>query len=80
LTNYGNHNDNEYDENYEYNLPFQISSKFKLYQGYNGTFSHTNQNALDFTMPIGTEITAIREGIVIRVTDKNNKNCEKEEC
>ena len=79
-TNYGNHNNNEYDESYEYNLPFKTSSKFKLYQGYNGTFSHRNQNALDFTMPIGTEITAVREGIVIRVTDKNNKNCGKEEC
>jgi len=79
-TNYGNHNDNEYDESYEYNLPFKTSSRFKLYQGYNGSFSHRNQNALDFTMPVGTEINAIRGGIVIRVIDKNNKNCEKEEC
>lgn len=79
-TNYGNHNVSKYDEYYEYNLPFKSSNKFKIYQGYNGTFSHRNENALDFTMPVGTELMAIREGIVIKVIEKNNKNCEKEEC
>lgn len=79
-TNYGNHNDSTYDENYVYNLPFKTSNKFNVYQGYNGTFSHQNENALDFTMPVGTEFTAIRKGIVIKVIDKNNKNCGKERC
>lgn len=79
-TNYGNHNKNEYDENYIYDLPFKTSNKFKIFQGYNGTFSHQNENSLDFTMPVGTEIMAIREGVVIKVIEKNNKNCGKEEC
>ncbi len=79
-TNYGNHNIDRYDSDYIYDLPFSNSNSFKVYQGYNGNFSHQNENALDFTMPIGTEITAIREGIVIKVVEKNNKNCGKEDC
>jgi murein DD-endopeptidase MepM/ murein hydrolase activator NlpD len=79
-TNYGKHNNNEYDKDYIYNLPFKTSNKFKLFQGYNGTISHQNKNSLDFTMPVGTEIMAIREGVVIKVVEKNNKNCGKEEC
>lgn len=79
-TNYGNHNKSEYDENYVYDLPFKTSKTFKIYQGYKGTFSHQDENALDFTMPVGTDIMAIREGVVIKVVEKNNKNCGKEEC
>lgn len=78
--NLGDHLNNEYDANYNYDLPFNTSNQFKVVQGYNGTFSHQNQNSLDFKMPVGTEITAVREGIVIDVIEHNNKNCEKEEC
>ena len=31
-------------------------------------------------MPIGTKITAIRGGIVVKVVETNNKNCGKEVC
>ena len=31
-------------------------------------------------MPIGTELMAVREGVVVKVIDKNSKNCGKEEC
>lgn len=79
-TNYGNHNNDDYDEDYVYDLPYKTSNKFNVYQGYNGTFSHQNENSLDFTMPVGTEILAIREGVVIDVIEKNSKGCEKEEC
>lgn len=79
-TNYGIHNNQEYDKNYRYNLPFRTSNKFEVYQGYNGSFSHQNENSLDFTMPIGTDLMAVRDGIVIKVIDKNRKNCGKEEC
>lgn len=79
-TNYGKHNNRKYDKNYIYDLPFKISNKFKIYQGYNGTFSHQNENSLDFIMPVGTELTAVREGVVIKVIEKNTKNCGKEEC
>lgn len=79
-TNYGKHDNKEYAHDYIYDLPFKTSDKFVINQGYNGTFSHQNENSLDFTMPIGTEIMAVREGVVIKVIEKNNKNCEKEEC
>lgn len=79
-TNYGIHNNKDYDKDYVYDLPYKTSNKFKVYQGYNGSFSHQNENSLDFTMPVGTEIMSIREGIVIEVVDKNNKNCGREEC
>ena len=79
-TSLGEHNNNEYDENYIYDLPFKSSNKFKIFQGYNGTFSHQNENALDFTMPVGTEILAAREGVVIKIIEKNNRSCSKAEC
>ncbi|TYB80133.1 M23 family metallopeptidase [Bizionia saleffrena] len=79
-SNYGNHNSDNYNTDFAYSLPFPSSNTFKVYQGYNGDFSHQKENALDFTMPIGTKITAIREGVVINVVESNSKNCGKEEC
>jgi murein DD-endopeptidase MepM/ murein hydrolase activator NlpD len=65
---------------YNYSLPFQKGKSFMIDQGYNGTFSHQNENSLDFTMPIGTEITAARDGIVVKVVSTNDKSCENESC
>ncbi len=69
-----------YDSDYIYDLPFQKGKSFNIYQGYNGTFSHQNENSLDFTMPEGTEITAAREGLVIDVVQNNNKGCPTKDC
>lgn len=69
-----------YDKLFEYDLPFQKGKSFKLYQGYNGSFSHQKENAIDFTMPEGTEILAAREGIAVEVVQNNNQSCPKEEC
>jgi len=80
LTNYGDVNLVNYDKNFEYNLPFNRSEQYKITQGYNGKLSHKNENALDFLMPIGTEIHAMREGVVIDVVDHNSLNCAQEEC
>lgn len=79
-TNYGDYKDETYDEKHKYYLPYKKSNIFSIHQGYNGSFSHQNENSLDFTMPVGTEVTAVREGIVIDVVVKNSKNCAKEEC
>lgn len=78
--NYGNLNKQEYDEDFAYYLPFMKSKSFKIAQGYNGSFSHKNKKALDFDMSIGTEITAIRSGVVIKVIENNYKNCSKKKC
>ena len=70
----------DYDKNYIYALPYPISNKFKIDQAYNGKLSHQNENSLDFTMPVGTNITAVRDGIIIKVVDENNKNCGTQAC
>ncbi len=79
-TNYGNYYLDSHDKDFLYNLPFSKSKSFRVLQGYDGDFSHQNINALDFSMPIGTELNAIREGIVVKVTDNNDKVCGKKEC
>lgn len=61
-------------------LPFQKGEEFEIYQGYNGQISHQNENALDFEMPIGTPITAIQDGVVIKVVDQFNKTCFSPAC
>ena len=63
-----------------YNLPFSNNKSFQLYQGYNGLITHQNENSLDFTMPIGTEILASRSGIVIKIEEKFNQNCAEKLC
>ena len=65
---------------YSYSLPFQKGNSYTIHQGYNGNFSHQNENSLDFTMPIGTEILAAREGIVVKVIQNNNQNCPDKSC
>ena len=69
-----------YDKLYQYDLPFQKDKKFVLHQGYNGAFSHQNENALDFTMPEGTAVLAAREGVVVQIVKNNTESCPREEC
>ncbi len=78
--NYGDHTLTEFDEGYAYELPFAKAASYKVAQGYNGSFSHQQKNALDFDMPIGAEIHAVRDGIVTKVVEKNNQNCGTKEC
>ena len=69
-----------YDANYEYDLPYQSKEIFLLSQGYDGAISHQNQNALDFEMPVGTEVLAAREGIVMEVKQDSNTGCTDKSC
>jgi murein DD-endopeptidase MepM/ murein hydrolase activator NlpD len=50
-----------------YLLPFMPNARFRVIQGYDGNYSHRNQFALDFKMPVGTPIRATRAGIVVKV-------------
>ena len=68
------------DTAYQYNLPFPKGNSFKIYQGYNGTFSHQNENALDFEMPEDTDVTAARDGIIVFMEQNNTTGCPKPEC
>jgi len=78
--NLGNHLVEKHDSSYKYQLPFKTGTEFKVDQGYNGTISHHNEKAIDFTMPVGTKICAIRDGIVVKVVETNYRGCAKKEC
>ena len=69
-----------YDKNYAYDLPFRKGKALWIHQGYNGKFSHQNENSLDFIMPEGTEILAARKGTVIEVVQKHNQSCPTKNC
>ncbi len=69
-----------YNKDYQYDLPFRKGQSFNVYQGYNGNFSHQNENSIDFSMPEGTEIAAAREGVVVDFVSHNNKGCPTRNC
>jgi murein DD-endopeptidase MepM/ murein hydrolase activator NlpD len=79
-SNYGDATRKEYDRDFIYDLPFISGVAYKIGQGYNGTVSHQNENALDFTMPISTEIRAVRSGVVVQIIQNNDRNCAQKEC
>ncbi|MEO7445258.1 MAG: M23 family metallopeptidase, partial [Ferruginibacter sp.] len=61
------------DSSYVYALPFAKGKSFRVVQGYFSQFSHRDRAALDFNMKRGTEIYAVRAGIVIRVKEDGER-------
>jgi len=57
----------------KYLIPWSKDSQYKVSQGYMGTFSHQNQDAIDFVMPVGTPIFAARGGKVLDVKGDSNE-------
>jgi len=80
LLNYGNVLQADYTSNYVYTLPFKKGNSVKVIQGYNGSFSHQNENAIDFGLQVGEEVFSAREGIVINAVSHHNKNCLTKDC
>ncbi|NBL65901.1 peptidoglycan DD-metalloendopeptidase family protein [Flavobacterium sp. NST-5] len=76
----GDINLKKYDADFPYQLPYESGKSFAVIQGYNGKISHQGEFALDFSMPIGTEVLASRGGIVVDVEDKNTESCPKKAC
>lgn len=64
---------NPIDTSYVYDLPYEIGLKVYVLQGYNGSYSHRGQYALDFRLRKGNSVLAAREGIVSNVEDNNSK-------
>lgn len=55
-----------------YRLPFPKGRKYRIMQGYNGSFSHTSafsRYALDFNLAIGDTICAAADGVVVSEVD-----------
>lgn len=70
--------DAKHDDSYVYTLPFK--SAHRVSQGYNGDVSHEGIKALDFNMPVGTKVYAMRGGVVVGVKEDSNKGCPSDEC
>src|SRR5262245_18021021 len=58
-------------DHFVYSLPFLPGQKFRVIQGYGGTFSHTGEDhfSIDFGMAEGTPVCAARADVVYHVTD-----------
>src|SRR5207248_4946961 len=54
-----------------YALPYPVQSRFVITQGAGGATSHTgsNQNAIDFGLPLRSPVTAARPGLVVLTLD-----------
>lgn len=76
----GNIEDATHDANASYELPYAASESYRLFQGYDGSFSHRGKRALDFTMDEGTTILAARSGVVVRLKEDSNRGCGDESC
>ena len=76
----GDFNDEEYDTEYAYTLPFEMNSEYEVTQSSNGGFSHQNKHSYDFKMPLGSAIHAARSGIVVQVKEDSNSGCGSWEC
>ncbi len=79
-TNIGNDFLKENSIDFNYNLPYKKNEAYAIHQGYMGNSTHKGINALDFSMAVGTEIHAVRSGVVIKVIDSNNRSCIQKEC
>jgi murein DD-endopeptidase MepM/ murein hydrolase activator NlpD len=65
------------DGKYGYGLPFPADQAYLIWQGPGGAFSHNtpgSKHAVDFSMPLGSEVAAVRDGIVVGVIQKNPNN------
>ena len=60
-----------HDDDYLYLLPFAHGAKYRLSQGFHGTFTHYGENeyAVDFEMDVGTGVYAARGGLVAEVEE-----------
>jgi murein DD-endopeptidase MepM/ murein hydrolase activator NlpD len=58
------------DSSFVYSLPYPKGKTYLLIQGYRSRLSHKNRLALDFKMKKGSDITAARDGVVIRVEER----------
>ena len=73
-------NDANHDPQAVYELPYASGQKYKIVQGFHGTFSHFGQDdfALDFGMPEGSQVMAARAGTVVFVCQRFSEGAPQE--
>ncbi len=76
----GNTVKTKHDNDHVYLLPFEKGKKCVIGQGYNGRYSHTGLNALDFDMKVGTKVCAARAGVVIATKEDSDRGCKTNKC
>lgn len=67
-----------YTSHYPYSLPYLKGQAYKVIQATSDD-SHQNLKSIDFEMPIGIEVLAIRSGTVVKVEDGFDKHGETED-
>ncbi len=67
---------------YVYALPFRSGETYRVLQGFASSFSHQGLEkfAVDFDMPVGSEVYAAREGVVTDVVTKYDRGCWEPGC
>lgn len=65
---------------HKYQLPYAKGEKYKVSQGYYEKFSHEGKAALDFAMPKGTSVHAMRSGQIFAMKLNSNNVCEEKGC
>ncbi|WP_299334528.1 M23 family metallopeptidase [uncultured Psychroserpens sp.] len=74
---FGDPTDTIYDSTFNYQLPFPKYKSYKVLQGNNTNFTHSDafsRYAIDFRMPVGDTICAARSGYVVGIVENFNKN------
>lgn len=61
------------DTSFVYHLPYAENKTHLLAQGYFSIYTHKNRAALDFKMKKGTQICAVRDGVVVRIKKDGNR-------
>ncbi|WP_268121631.1 M23 family metallopeptidase [Roseivirga pacifica] len=69
-----------HNDDFVYQLPFEVGKTWPLTQGYNGRSTHMGENALDFTMPSGEKILAARGGKVVAIKEDSDRGCPSPSC
>jgi len=71
-----------HDDDHLYALPYASGKSYRVLQGYGSRFSHTGLEAyaVDFDMPEGTPVHAVRGGVVARVEESHSIGCWEDGC
>lgn len=66
----------KHNDRFLYRLPYKIGETHKVTQSHHGDFTHNkiyNRYAIDFKMPVGTGIYAVRGGYVVKIKEDSSR-------